>query len=94
MDDTTLLVNENLLRDIVKIFKAEPSVRLIGVKGAKQLPDSGIIEEADSIYGGLYEMNSQGEVFEKKYNNEILNENVEFMVCDYNGTEKIGRAHV
>ena len=69
MDDTTLLVNENLLRDIVKIFQADPSVRLIGVKGAKQLPDSGIIDEADSIYGGLYEMNPQGEVFEKKYNN-------------------------
>lgn len=69
MDDTTLLVNENLLRDIVKIFKADPSVRLIGVKGAKQLPGSGIINEADNIYGGLYEMNPQGEVFEKKYNN-------------------------
>lgn len=69
MDDTILLVNENLLRDIVKIFQAAPSVRLIGVKGAKQLPESGIIDEADSIYGGLYEMNPQGEVFEKKYNN-------------------------
>ena len=69
MDDTVLLVNENLLRDIVKIFKTDPLVRLIGMKGAKQLPDSGIIDEADSIYGGLYEMNPQGEVFEKKYNN-------------------------
>ena len=69
MDDTILLVNENLLRDIVKIFQAAPSVRLIGVKGAKQLPESGIIDEAYSIYGGLYEMNPQGEVFEKKYNN-------------------------
>lgn len=69
MDDTVLFVNENLLRDIVNIFKTDPLVRLIGVKGAKQLPDSGIIDEADSIYGGLYEMNPQGEVFEKKYNN-------------------------
>lgn len=69
MDDTVLFVNENLLRDIVKIFKTDPLVRLIGMKGAKQLPDSGIIDEADSIYGGLYEMNPQGEVFEKKYNN-------------------------
>ena len=69
MDDTVLFVNENLLRDIVKIFKTDPLARLIGVKGAKQLPDSGIIDEADSIYGGLYEMNPQGEVFEKKYNN-------------------------
>ena len=50
MDDTVLFVNENLLRDIVNIFKTDPLVRLIGVKGAKQLPDSGIIDEADSIY--------------------------------------------
>ena len=69
MDDTTLLVNENLLRDIVKIFKLDPSIGLIGVKGTTQLPNSGIIDEADNIYGGLYEMNPQGEVFEKKYNN-------------------------
>lgn len=69
MDDTVLLVNENLLRDIVKIFQLDPSVGLIGIKGAKQLPDTGIIDEADNIYGGLYEMNPQGEVFEKKYNN-------------------------
>ena len=65
MDDTTLLVNENLLRDIVKIFKLDPSIGLIGVKGTTQLPNSGIIDEADNIYGGLYEMNPQGEVFEK-----------------------------
>lgn len=34
-----------------------------------------------------------GENFEKKYNNEILNENVEFMVCDYNGTENLGKTY-
>ena len=34
-----------------------------------------------------------GENFEKKYNNEILNENVEFMVCDYNGTESLGKMY-
>lgn len=34
-----------------------------------------------------------GENFEKKYNNEILNEDVEFMVCDYNGTESLGKTY-
>lgn len=69
MDDTVLLVNENLLRDIVKIFKSDPSIGIVGIKGAKHLPDSGMIDEACDIYGGLYEMDCKGEVFEKKYQN-------------------------
>lgn len=69
MDDTVLLVNENLLRDIAKIFKSDPAIGVIGIKGAQHLPDSGIIGEAANIYGGLHEMNHQGEVFAKKYQN-------------------------
>lgn len=69
MDDTVLVVNENLLRDIVKIFKSDPSIGIVGIKGAKHLPASGMIDEASDIYGGLYEMNHQGEAVEKKYQN-------------------------
>ena len=69
MDDTVLVVNENLLRDIVKIFKSDPAIGVIGIKGAQHMPDSGIIGEASSIYGGLHEMNCQGEVLAKKYQN-------------------------
>ena len=69
MDDTVLLVNVNLLKDIVKIFKSDPLIHLIGIKGAQHLPDSGIIGEASNIYGGLHEMNRQGEVLAKKYKN-------------------------
>ena len=34
-----------------------------------------------------------GENFEKKYDNESLNEDVLFMVCDYNGTEIFGKMY-
>ncbi len=34
-----------------------------------------------------------GENFEKKYDNEKLNEDVMFMVCDYNGTENLGKMY-
>ena len=34
-----------------------------------------------------------GENFEKKYDNESLNEDVLFMVCDYNGTETLGKMY-
>lgn len=34
-----------------------------------------------------------GENFEKKYDNENLNEDVIFMVCDYNGTETLGKMY-
>lgn len=34
-----------------------------------------------------------GENFEKKYDSEKLNEDVMFMVCDYNGTENLGKMY-
>lgn len=34
-----------------------------------------------------------GENFEKKYDNKGLNEDVVFMVCDYNGTENLGKIY-
>lgn len=67
VDDTLLFVHDNLLNAIVDIFASDVSIGLIGIKGAEKLPASGRIDEADRIYGGLYEMNAQREVFEKKY---------------------------
>lgn len=67
LDDTLLFVHDNLLNAIVDIFASDVSIGLIGIKGAEKLPASGRIDEADRIYGGLYEMNAQREVFEKKY---------------------------
>lgn len=34
-----------------------------------------------------------GENFNMKYNNESLNEDISIMVCDYNGSEKIGKMY-
>ena len=34
-----------------------------------------------------------GENFEKKYDNESLNEDAMFMICDYNGTENLGKMY-
>ena len=65
MDDTVLLVNEKCLREIIDIFKSDSQIGVIGVKGADCLLDSGNIDEAKNLYGGFYEMNCQGEVFEK-----------------------------
>lgn len=67
LDDTVLLVHDNLLNEIADIFASDASIGLIGIKGAAKLPASGRINEADRIYGGLYEMNAQRDVFEKKY---------------------------
>lgn len=67
VDDTVLFVYEDLLNDLIKVFQSDSSIRLIGVKGVREFPDSGIINDAENIYGGLYEMNNQREVFEKRY---------------------------
>lgn len=67
LDDTVLLVYDNLLNEIADIFSADESIGVIGIKGAEKMPVSGIIDDADRVYGGLYEMNFQREVFEKKY---------------------------
>lgn len=68
MDDTVLLADDNLLRKIIKIFLSDSSIGVIGIKGAEVMPDSGLLDEASVIYGGLYEMNSRREVFAKRYN--------------------------
>ena len=34
-----------------------------------------------------------GDNFEKKYNNESLSRDVVFMICDYNGTENLGKTY-
>lgn len=69
LNDTVLLVNENLLKDIDKVFLSDSSVGIIGIKGAEYLPDSSNMDDAASIYGGMYETDSAGDVFEKKYCN-------------------------
>lgn len=68
IDDTVLLADDNLLRKIIKIFLSDSSIGVIGIKGAEVMPDSGLLDEASVVYGGLYEMNSRREVFAKRYN--------------------------
>ena len=67
IDDNVLFVNDNLLREVIKIFLSDSSIGVIGIKGVAGMADSGLIDEASTIYGGLYEMNVQREVFEKRY---------------------------
>ena len=67
LDDTVLLVNESLVKDIDRIFLSEPSVRLVGIKGTESMPGNGNIDDAANVYGGMYETNAVGDVFERKY---------------------------
>lgn len=67
IDDTMLFVDDNFLNKIVEIFQSDFSVGLIGIKGAAAMPGSGVIDDAEDVYGGFYEMNCNQDVIEKKY---------------------------
>lgn len=72
VEDTVLFVDEYIIYKFIKIFSSDSNIGLIGIKGAEKLPESCLIEEADIIYGSLYVMNEQREVFEKLYSNPDL----------------------
>lgn len=76
IEDSILFVDEYLINKIVKIFLHDNQIGLIGIKGADKLPASGIVEEADKIYGGLYETHIDGNVYEHRYS-DVLTEYVQ-----------------
>lgn len=69
LPSTTVLVNEYILYDIIDILEDDHDVSLLGVRGAADIPLSGRWQDADKIYGGVYEMQPDGEIKEHVYTN-------------------------
>lgn len=51
------------------------------------------VDELDFISNKKDAVLLYGENFNMTYNNESLNEDISIMVCDYNGTEKLGKMY-
>ncbi|NHM26785.1 hypothetical protein G7K71_07280 [Desulfofundulus sp. TPOSR] len=53
LHDDVVILNRRFCRDVLKVFKANPSIGLLGMCGCKQIPPSGIWWEGVS-YGMVY----------------------------------------
>ncbi|AZO94824.1 glycosyltransferase family protein [Halocella sp. SP3-1] len=53
MHQDTYIINRHFINDIIRIFKEDKNVGMIGVVGAKSIPDSGLWGESPHKYGKL-----------------------------------------
>lgn len=67
LPDTTCFIYENALLDMVKIFKSDYEIGMLGVCGAISLPVSGRWQEADIKLGSEYILQGDGNIAEEKY---------------------------
>lgn len=51
----TFIINKSFIKDIVKLFKKNKNIGLIGACGAKYIPRSGVWWECSEKYGKVYE---------------------------------------
>ncbi|PLR83165.1 glycosyl transferase family 2 [Bacillus canaveralius] len=53
-----IIVNQNLITDIIKLFTANPKLGMLGVAGSKYIPGNGIWWESKFTYGKVYDSHS------------------------------------
>lgn len=54
MHQDLLLINRDIVKNILSVFEQNPTIGLIGLAGAKNLPDSGVWWQATERYCNVY----------------------------------------
>ncbi len=76
----TFIINRNFIHDILKIFKEDEKVGMIGVVGSKTIPTNGVWWESQQKYGKVYEKHTGN--MELLNFNEVINEYEEVKAID------------
>jgi len=48
------IINKNFIHDVIRVFKSNRNIGMMGVAGSKDMPASGIWWESRSLYGAVY----------------------------------------